>query len=286
MSASLPTEDSTTNVIVAVLMGAALVCAFDMIVLITGTFRSWRGLYFWSLVAATGGQILVLISLVLGFWVFTVDKTWVPLIFSTPGYLIYVPAQFAILWSRLHLLMASSKMRRFVLIATICEFVIIEIPSAVLYILPEVSTASLAVLRWSDTWWQVEAIAYLLLDMIFVATYNLQMYRIWPIDQAMAHQKRTLRHIMLLTFFILFVDVAYIVSCYRTDGSIALALEVSEEKFTCISLTLQGFLYTYKLQAEIWTLNSLTALVQQPVHISYESSGEDAFREPSKATSD
>jgi hypothetical protein len=226
MSISFPSEDSSTNVIIALLSGAAFICAFDMVVLIAGIFRSWQGLYFWSLVTATGGQILCLISLFLQLWVYNTTKTWIPLFFGVPGYIIYVPGQLAILWSRLHLLMASDRMRKFLLLAAVGEFFIFEIPMTVLYIMAVLSTNPV-VQKMHNLWWQMESIAYLTLDVIFVGAYNFQMRRIWPIDQAMSHQRRTLRHIVIMTFFIVFVDVAYIIACYRADPNVALALEVS-----------------------------------------------------------
>jgi hypothetical protein len=251
-------------------IATGLFCGLQMLWMIGFTFRRWSGLYFWSLVITTFCIISVNISNILYYWVLKDSCPGITLLFEVPGYLFYVPFEFLILYSRLHLVQTGEKIMRSVLYAIVVEWVVIEVPLAVLIIgvtLAPTSSFSNAYLQWSKAEWMI----YLGMDCVLSGVYVYQIRKTWGSDTD-RKLRSVLRQVAAMTVFILLVDAIYIVLWFKLPSTITIGLDVSIKlgwllpKHSLISI--KGFLFSFKLLLEIWTLSKLTDISRRRLDIS------------------
>jgi hypothetical protein len=208
--------------------GAGLLTLLELIFLTFFTFRRWSGLYFYSFLIAAIAQIELLIYNVLWLWVDTSSCGWVLIFFGVTGYVLYVPAQAMILYSRLHLLLASDRLLRTIIILAALEFILFEIPVTIFIVLDAVMTAPVYDQAYAILI-QIEAVAYLLMDCAFMAAYIYQIRKIWPKEEALHHQKRILRQIVGMSIFLVIVDIIFIIMTYKANIIFRIGCEVSTQ---------------------------------------------------------
>lgn len=92
----------------------ALYNSIELFILLFLTFSRYRGLYFWTLLLSV---ILGVIPHAIGHLLmfFSLSPAWLSLTISTIGFYVMVPGQSLVLYSRLHLVVNSNKVLRFVL---------------------------------------------------------------------------------------------------------------------------------------------------------------------------
>lgn len=102
------TYDSNTLVVI-ICSALALYNALELTLLIFTTFHHYRGLYFWSLVLASGG----IIPYVLGFIIeyFRLSHLALGIAIDTTGWILMVTGQSVVLYSRLWLVFGASHQR-------------------------------------------------------------------------------------------------------------------------------------------------------------------------------
>jgi hypothetical protein len=110
----------------------ALSC-IELILIIPGYFRQWNGMYFWGVVCATVGATMMTTGNLLLFLFVTDHLHGLSITLIQLGYAIYCPADFVVLYSRLHVVGASPKLLKWLFGAIILELICIEIPAEVLY---------------------------------------------------------------------------------------------------------------------------------------------------------
>jgi hypothetical protein len=206
-------------------IATGLFCGLQMLVLIGSTFRRWTSLYFWSLVITTLCTISINISNILYYWVLKNSCLGITLLLEVPGYLFYVPFEFLILYSRLHLIQTGEKTKRSVLYAIIVEWVVVEVPLAVLSVgvmLAPTTSFGVIYLDWSKAEWVI----YLVMDCILSGVYVYQIRRMWGSDTD-PKLRWVLRQVAAMTVFILLVDALYIVLWFKLPSTITLGLFVS-----------------------------------------------------------
>lgn len=100
--------DSDTLVVI-ICSALALYNALELILLIFTTFHHYKGLYFWSLVLASGG----IIPYVLGFLIeyFRLSYLALGIAIDTTGWILMVTGQSVVLYSRLWLVFGASHYR-------------------------------------------------------------------------------------------------------------------------------------------------------------------------------
>jgi hypothetical protein len=79
-------------------IGMALLCQFEVIVITFTTFKRFSGLYFWSIVYAAIGAFLVTFGVAMSF--FDLRSTMPGTVVTNVGYFVYIPAEFAMIYSR------------------------------------------------------------------------------------------------------------------------------------------------------------------------------------------
>jgi hypothetical protein len=200
---ALPTGRMLTAI--GAFSGMAMLCLFDLTILISTKFRR-RSLYFWSMVAATFGAFLFNLGLMLFFFVFGISQPWVVAILTGFGYLIFVPAQFLVLYSRLYVLSVSERIKRFVLVLGITEVLLVALP------LDIIATAALVVnsqlLSNIYSYMQrIEVCVYSATMITISAIYLYQVSRTWP-TRSEPKTRRALKQLISGAIFIIFLDIS------------------------------------------------------------------------------
>ncbi|KAJ5163903.1 uncharacterized protein N7500_005733 [Penicillium coprophilum] len=124
-------DNVAVRTLMIVFTSIALYNALELFILLFLTFTRYRGLYFWTLLLSVVlGVIPHAIGYLLGF--FSLAPLWLSLTISTIGFYVMVPGQSIVLYSRLHLVVQSNKVLRFVLWLIIIDAIILLIPTTVL----------------------------------------------------------------------------------------------------------------------------------------------------------
>lgn len=122
---------STLKFAVIVFVSIALYNAFELALLIPLSFRRYRSLYFWALLTSS---VLGVIPMALGptLQLFELAPLWLAMVLSNVGFVMMVPNQSVVLYSRLHLVSQSELMLGFVRWLILFSLLAIVIPTIVL----------------------------------------------------------------------------------------------------------------------------------------------------------
>ncbi|KAL4928142.1 uncharacterized protein BDV17DRAFT_264890 [Aspergillus undulatus] len=119
----------TMRMTAAVFLTVGLFNSLELIVMVCWTFRSWRGLYFWSLLISSVGIIPYVVGSILHYW------NIVPLSASLPvayiGFLSIVPVQSFILYSRLYLVFYYQRFLRILFEVIVTVSVLLLVPNSI-----------------------------------------------------------------------------------------------------------------------------------------------------------
>ena len=98
------------SVVVTLAVALALYNSLEMVLLITATFKRWRGLYYWSLCLCNYGVVAYTIGLMLGY--FDLCILWLSKVFNDIGWVSMILFQSLVLYSRLGLILDNPKLER------------------------------------------------------------------------------------------------------------------------------------------------------------------------------
>ncbi|KAL4962695.1 uncharacterized protein BDV14DRAFT_191365 [Aspergillus stella-maris] len=119
----------TLRMTAAVFLTIGLFNSLELVILVCWTFRSWRGLYFWSLFISSVGIIPYVIGSILHYWnIVTLPAS---LTIAYIGFLMIVPVQSFILYSRLFLVFYYQRFLRHLLDVIIVVTLVLLIPNSV-----------------------------------------------------------------------------------------------------------------------------------------------------------
>lgn len=119
------------GIAVIVFMSISLFNAVELAVLIPLSFRRYRSLYFWSLLTS---NVLGVIPATLGpaFEFFEITPLWLSLVISNVGFVMMVPNQSVVLYSRLHLVSQNAFCLQMVRWVIIFGVVFVVLPTIIL----------------------------------------------------------------------------------------------------------------------------------------------------------
>ncbi|ETN36381.1 uncharacterized protein HMPREF1541_08658 [Cyphellophora europaea CBS 101466] len=100
-------EYSANSVIVTLAVALALYNSLEMVLLITSTFKQFRGLYFWSLVLCNFGVVFFALGMMLGY--FELCVLWLSKVIIDIGWVFMILFQSLVLYSRLNLIYDERK---------------------------------------------------------------------------------------------------------------------------------------------------------------------------------
>jgi hypothetical protein len=187
------------------------------------TFRRHTGLYFWSLIGTASSQILVCIATYLAYWVLGSRLYGLTLSLQNVGNMMYVVAEFLVLYSRLHILGASRRHLRLILGIIISEWCFIEIPLTILEFYSGLNPEKIWVAELSTKFWRAEAILYVLVDCSLSAMYFFLIKRTWGEEQAW---RRVHWNIIGMIVLILCIDVTYLLFVFSDFNEVLLGVAV------------------------------------------------------------
>ncbi|KAG8161346.1 hypothetical protein KVR01_009610 [Diaporthe batatas] len=124
--------DAAQRYAMVTLLGCALWNSLEMVPIVLLTFKRYSGLYFWSMVFSILGVVLTALGFILLIFDIGMDRAFPPAFMAAFGWAPMVAGQSLVLFSRLHLLRISRKLRRGILGLIIFTIIFIQIPTLVL----------------------------------------------------------------------------------------------------------------------------------------------------------
>lgn len=251
----------------------ALYNAIELLILLFLTFTHYRGLYFWTLLlSVTLGVIPHAVGYLLVF--FSLAPLWLSLTISTIGFYVMVPGQSLVLYSRLHLVVHSNKVLRFVLWLIIIDAIILLIPTTVLtFCTAYVATPS--VIRGYNVMERMQLAWFCAQEIVISGIYiveTVKLLRMMPDKDQ--RRSRIMYELLAINFIIILLDICLLLVEYLG--------------FYSLQTTLKPMVYSIKLKLEFAVLGKLVDLVQssrsQPTSLEHEEY--PGFVDPSQITSD
>ncbi|KAK5663822.1 hypothetical protein OQA88_25 [Cercophora sp. LCS_1] len=229
----------------------ALYNVVELNFVIMATFKRRSGLYFWSFLAATWGIAPHSIGfLVLVFRTNLVGPGLVTLFLT--GWWFMVTGQSLVLYSRLHLVLHSRKIRRLVLTMIIANVFILHVPVTVLAYGKEAGHQNF--LPPYNVWERIQIIVFFVQEVIISSLYiyeavklmRLRRVLVFPDDKGRA--RRLILHLFMVNVIIVLLDINIILFEYLGLHNIQTSYKV--------------FVYSVKLKIEFSILNKLVGLTR------------------------
>jgi hypothetical protein len=218
ISSNSPLPAGARLIVVGCFTGMAVLCLFELLVLIPKRFQRRSGQYFWSLVTALIGATLFNVGIILYNFVLNNTLPWVYVIFLDVGYLLYVPSEMSVLYSRLHLLSPSRKVMQIFLLIAVTEFTLVTLPLTVISTGAQVSTSAGFDTAFS-IFARVEVVVYAVTQWLLSGIYILQVSRMWK-SEASLKVKKLLRHLVLTNLFVILLQLVYLVLEFKGESSL------------------------------------------------------------------
>ncbi|KAJ5152612.1 uncharacterized protein N7482_009090 [Penicillium canariense] len=265
--------DLTVRIIMIVFSSIALYNAIELFILLFLTFQHYRGLYFWTLLLSVVlGVIPHTIAYILEF--FSLAPLWLSLTLGTIGFYVMVPGQSLVLYSRLHLVVQSHKLLRFVLWLIIIDAVLLLIPTTILTF-ATAYVGTVPIIRGYNVMERLQLAWFCTQEFLISGIYiseTVKLLRLMPDKER--RRTRIMYELLAINFVIIMLDVALLVVEYIGYYS--------------LQTTLKPMVYSIKLKLEFAVLGKLVSLVQtqhsQPT--STEHDEYPNFVDPSQFTSD
>ncbi|KAJ5931114.1 hypothetical protein N7466_006607 [Penicillium verhagenii] len=263
----------TVRILMIVFSSIALYNAIELFILLFLTFQSYRGLYFWTmLLSVVLGVIPHSIGYILEF--FSLAPLWLSLTLSTIGFYVMVPGQSVVLYSRLHLVVQSRAVLRFVLWLIIVDSIILLIPTTILTF----STAYVQTdpfIRGYNVMERLQLAWFCCQEFVISGIYiweTVKLLQLMPDKDR--RRTRIMYELLAINFVIILLDVGLLVVEYIG--------------FYSLQTTLKPMVYSIKLKLEFGVLGKLVSLVHtsrsQPT--SSEQEEYPQFVDPTQLTSD
>lgn len=235
-------------VVIVVFISIALYNVVELNFLIATTFRQFRGLYFWSLVATWGIAFNAA-----GYLLRTLDVDPSGFVHSTVllvGWCTMVTGQSLVLYSRLHLVLHQPSLLRLVLAMIVVDATCLGIPVIVL-VYGSNSTRPQPSLAPYSVFEKLQLSVFTVQELIISALYIVETTRILRLQRGLAPTEapRVLSHLILVNVFVILLDVS------------VLSLEFTEHYD--IQTAWKPVVYSVKLKVEFSVLNWLVDVVQR-----------------------
>lgn len=239
-------HSTVIKAIMAVLIAILLYNAVELTILITVTFRRYRGLYFWSLfLSSTIGLIPSGIGNLLHF--FAIGPLSLAMVLSNIGFYFMVPGQSVVLYSRLHLVLYDRRILRLVLYAVILNTLLVAVPTTI----TTFGSAFVRTHTWNEAYTIVERLQvtwFCVQEFVISYLYIRETVRLLQLSPETNHRRRKIMYELLaINVLIIFMDTAVVV--------------VEFLQLYYLQVLLKCTIYSVKLKLEFAVLGKLTAIV-------------------------
>ncbi|KAJ5183533.1 hypothetical protein N7492_001149 [Penicillium capsulatum] len=240
------------QITIATLAGITWYNAFELVVLVFVTFAQYHGLYFWSLMIASGlGLIPYSLGFLMKFFNLT-TATWLPVTLLTIGWWCMVTGQSVVLYSRLHLVLSNQRILRRVLLMIIVNAVLLHLPTTVLTYGSNLSARPRAqtYIDGYEIMEKIQMTGFCLQEFIISGLYIWETVRMLRLDPD--RTKRKIQYqLLIINLIIIIMDLGLLVAEYMD--------------YYVMETMLKGAVYSIKLKLEFAVLGKLIHLVQNHI---------------------
>lgn len=240
-------HQSALDISIIIFMTIALYNAIELTVLILLCFRRYRSLYFWSLLTSTVfGVPPYTIGVVLQF--FNLEPLWLSVVMQNIAWILMVPNQSVVLYSRLHLVSQSTAMLGFVRMLIILSLLVIVLPTIVL-------NAGWTFIPYSSAWVngyatmeRIEVTWFMAQESFISGVYiweAIRLIRIIPSDDKRRH--RVLYELLAINIMAIAMDLVVVILQYLS--------------YYFLQVIFKGMVYSVKLKLEFAVLSMLVSVV-------------------------
>lgn len=266
-------QNVAVRTLMIVFTSIALYNAIELFILLFLTFTHYRGLYFWTLLLSV---VLGVIPHAIGYLLelFSLAPVWLSLTISTIGFYVMVPGQSVVLYSRLHLVVQSHKVLRFVLWLIIIDAIILLIPTTVLTFSTAYVTSP-PIVRGYNVMERLQLAWFCTQEFVISGIYIVETVKLLKMMPDKDRRRtRIMYELLAINLVIILLDICLLVTEYIGYYS--------------LQTTLKPMVYSIKLKLEFGVLGKLVTLVQN--HRSQPTSSEHeeypGFVDPSQLTAD
>jgi hypothetical protein len=251
ISGALASEGDVSQMILVTFIGLSCYNVAELVVLVPSTFRRWRGLYFWSLLAS---GCLGVVPYSIGFLMkfFTRADSVLSVTVLTVGWWTMVTGQSIVLYSRLHLVLRDEKILRRVLWLIVANFFLLHIPTTVLtYGANIVHTGDIAWIKGYNIMEKIQLTGFTIQESLLGTLYVIEAVKLLRLgaDVTARPDARSIMYQLIgINCAIIAMDV--------------LLLGLEYANFYALQITLKGFVYSLKLKLEFAVLGRLVDLIQ------------------------
>jgi len=233
------------SVIIIVTSTLSLYNALELILLIFTTFKTWGGLYFWSLLISSSGVIPYTIGFLVVY--FDLTQQYAGFIIDSYGWITMVTGQSVVLYSRLHLVLRNPKILRTVLWMIMVDAVVFHISTTVVLFGSSYGDNQVGFNRAWTAIEKVQMTAFCIQEFVISGLYVWETVRLLKVVSG-GNTRRTMWQLFIINVIIIFLDVGLLVVEYRN-------LRTYEQAF-------KGVVYSIKLKLEFAILGKLVQLVR------------------------
>ncbi|KAJ5792086.1 uncharacterized protein N7503_008064 [Penicillium pulvis] len=255
ISGALAAEGNVLQMVLVTFIALSCYNIAELVVLVTATFRRWRGLYFWSLL--TSGCLGV-IPYTIGFMMkfFTRADSVLSVTVLTVGWWTMVTGQSVVLYSRLHLVLRDEKTLTWVLRMIVLNFFLLEVPTTILtYGANVIHTGSLAWVWGYNVMEKVQLTGFTIQESLISTLYvihTVKLLRLGADATSRSNSRTIMYHVIGINCTIMAMDL------------LLLSLEYANQY--AVQIVLKGFIYSIKLKLEFAVLGRLVDIIQGSRH--------------------
>ncbi|KAI2628540.1 integral membrane protein [Hypoxylon sp. NC1633] len=231
--------------------GIACYNSIEIYFIAFNTFQRKNSVYFWSLLVANTGILVHEISATLRLFTILPNMVMVPL--ESLGWWMTTTGQSAVLYSRLHLVVANPCKLRWILFMYIFTIITLQVPTTILHIGENaIPTQSDSRTKAFNFFKNAQLAAFMIDEAIISGVYVCAFYTTSkPMRMIKEDRVRTvLRQLVGLLILIVTLDITLVV--------------VELCGFVQVQTTLKPVVYSIKLKGELFVLDNLINLVQLP----------------------
>ncbi|KAJ5474898.1 hypothetical protein N7475_004464 [Penicillium sp. IBT 31633x] len=255
ISGALAKEGDALQIILIAFIALSCYNVAELVVLVPATFRRWRGLYFWSLLA-TGciGVVPYSIGFLMKF--FTRANSVLSVTVLTIGWWTMVTGQSVVLYSRLHLVLRDERMLRRVLQLIVANVFLLHVPTTILtYGANIVHSGDVAWVKGYNIMEKIQLTGFTIQESLLSTLYVIETVKLLRLGADVTSRPDA----RIIMYQLIGINCAIIAM-----DLLLLCLEYAD--FYAVQITLKGFVYSLKLKLEFAVLGRLVDLIQGSRH--------------------
>ncbi|KAF2655604.1 hypothetical protein K491DRAFT_598606 [Lophiostoma macrostomum CBS 122681] len=237
-----------TSLVVIVFLALGIYNATEVFIKIFTKFRAYRGVYFWSLIAASVGIVLHAFGYFFrNFHV--VESLGLEIFLVGPGGMCMITGQSIVLYSRLHLVSRNKSKEWWILAMILVDLLVIQVGATTLYAGSQTSQAA-RYLPIYKVWERFQVTAFFVQECILSGLYIYRTYVLMHDSTAFRGKdvSKLLKHLILVNILVIALDVTILAFQYAGLYDIQTAWKT--------------LVYSVKLKLEFYILNRLIEITK------------------------